>query len=118
MYDLQKKNWVRFSYRDWYAYFKRNDARRLKIDFSNEKVLTDAERALILPSVRAFQKGEHSEGFQFLELAKKFAADRNRPLYTDAISLFIKEENFHSAYLAQFMTHYEMQMERENVLDK
>lgn len=118
MYDLQKKNWKYFSYRDWYEYFKRNDARRLKIDFSNENDLSEAEIALILPSVRAFQKGEYSEGTMFLELAKKFAADRDRPLYVDAITLFIREENFHSSYLAQYMNHYEMKMVRKNTLDK
>ena len=118
MYDLQKKNWIRFSYKDWYAYFKRNDACRLNIDFSDDQPIQIEDRELILPSVRAFQKGEHSEGYQFLEMAKKFSKEYDEPLYTEAISMFIREENFHSAYLARFMEHYGMQMERENTLDK
>ncbi len=118
MYDLQKKNWVKFNYRDWLAYFKRNDGRRLSIDFSKDIPFGEAERKLIFPSIRAFQKGEHSEGYHFIELAKKFTKEYDRAEYSDAIMMFIREENFHSAYLAQYMDHYGMPMERENALDK
>ena len=118
MYDLFKKNWVKFTYRDWLAYFRRNDKRRLVIDFSGESLLDSKERDLIFPSVRAFQKGEHSEGYQFTEMAKKFAKNHNEPLYSDAIALFIREENFHSAYLAQYMNFYEVKKSTENSLDR
>ena len=99
MYNLFKKKWFKFTYRDWLAYFQRNDKRRLVIDFSEEPALDFKAKDLIFPSIMAFQKGEHSEGYQFTEMAKKFAKDRKEPFYADAIRYFIREENFHSAYL-------------------
>ena len=118
MYDLQKKNWVRFTYKDWLAYFNRNDKRRLEIDYSMESDLGEAEKKLIYPSIRAFQKGEHSEGYQFMELAKEFGHTYDEPEYSDAIQMFIREENYHSAYLANYMDHYDMKKAADNTPDK
>ena len=68
MVDLLSSDLCRFSYRDWLSHFTRNDQERLKIDFSEEKELSAQARALIFPSIRAFQKGEGSDG-RFLRTA-------------------------------------------------
>ena len=72
MYNLFKKKWFKFTYRDWLGYFQRNDKRRLVIDFSEEPELKFKAKDLIFPSIMAFQKGEHSEGYRFTDMAKKF----------------------------------------------
>lgn len=118
MYNLFKKKWFKFTYRDWVAYFQRNDKKRLVIDFSEEPELAFKAKDLIFPSIMAFQKGEHSEGYQFTEMAKNFAKDRKEPYYSDAVNLFIREENFHSAYLAEYMNFYGIKKATENSLDK
>ena len=100
MHDLTKEPWVNYNYKDWLAHFKENDQARLKLDFSEEPVLTDTQRKLIFKSIKAFQMGEHSEGMYLVRLAEKFEKERNVPPYAETMLLFIKEENFHSAYLA------------------
>ena len=62
MINLLKSKMNKYNYKDWISYFKSNDQQRLHIDFSKELPLTDSERRLITPSVRAFQKGEGSDG--------------------------------------------------------
>ena len=49
--------------------------RKLEPDFSTGQELTDKERKLIISSVTAFHKGEHSEGQYFLKAAEKFAGE-------------------------------------------
>ncbi len=73
MYDLSKKNWVLFSYQDWNAYFKRNDKRRLEVNFDKESEISKEDREKIFKSISAFQVGEHSDGIYLAKLALKFA---------------------------------------------
>ena len=106
MYDLTKENWVDYNYEDWLIHFKENDKARLQIDFSEEPVLTEEQRKLIFKSIKAFQMGEHSDGVYLAELAEKFGKEYNQPNYAETMNLFIKEENFHSAYLAWYLKHH------------
>ena len=80
--------------------------------------MTDKERKLIIPSVAAFQKGEHSEGKYFLKAAEKFAGEYKEPFYPEAVRKFIREENLHSAYLGQFMKYHDIVPGRESRLDE
>ena len=41
MIDLTKSDMNQFQYSDWISYFKNNDTQRLKIDFSEEKMLPE-----------------------------------------------------------------------------
>ena len=41
---------------DWIAYFKYNNSHLLKLDFDNNKELSNEEKELITPSIKAFQK--------------------------------------------------------------
>jgi hypothetical protein len=65
--------------------------------------LTDKERNLLTTSIQQFQLGEGSKGQRLLERARKYGSEINDPLFMEAVSLFIKEEQRHSEYLAAFM---------------
>ncbi len=106
MYYILDSIFISYDYAQWTAYFKKNDRHRLNIDFTNEPTLGEEEKALIFPSISAFQKGEHSEGSYLKSAALKFAEKNNEPDYPKAIEFFIKEENFHSSYLAQYMNYH------------
>lgn len=107
----------KFNYRDWCAYFAANHEQRLQIDFSKEQGLSEEERRLIFPSIRAFQKGEGSEGRHLLKTARAFAEETNNPEYEEAMSWFVKEENWHSAYLKRYMNFYQVEAAEKSVLD-
>ena len=118
MHDLTKEIWVDYNYEDWLIHFKENDKARLQIDFSEEPVLTEEQRKLIFKSIKAFQMGEHSDGVYLAKLAEKFGKECNQPHYAETMNLFIKEENFHSAYLAWYLKHHNEPKAKKNKLDK
>ncbi|MBF1341920.1 MAG: hypothetical protein HXM67_07685, partial [Mogibacterium diversum] len=62
MIELRNDPSVKYSYDEWLEFFRENDKRRLQIDFSKDAALPADIKALILPSVSAFQIGEHSDG--------------------------------------------------------
>lgn len=118
MHNLTNQEWVDYNYADWLNHFKENDKARLEVDFSDEPELTDEEKKLIFKSIKAFQMGEHSDGVYLAELAKKFGKEHNEPYYAETMNLFIKEENFHSAYLAWYLKHHNEPKAKKNKLDK
>lgn len=107
-----------FHYKKWIACFKSNDRQRLDIDFSKELPLTDSDRELITPSIRAFQQGEGSDGRHLMKSVETYIQKHGTPEYREAMLLFIKEENWHSAYLKKFMDHHHIQPARSSILDK
>lgn len=106
------------NYRDWVAYFEENDACRLDIDFSEDIALTEEEAKLIFPSIRAFQRGEGSDGRHLLRSVDVFVQKTGERDYRRAMELFIKEENFHSAYLKKYMDHYRIPSLKQSFLDR
>lgn len=112
MINLTKSKMIKYGYDEWEKYFTFNDSRRLNIDFSCESELTEKEKKLIFPSIKAFQKGEGSEGSYLIKCAKKYGETAER-----TVQLFIKEENFHSAYLKKYMEHYGVKSAKRNLLD-
>ncbi len=56
MIDLTKSDMNQFQYSDWISYFKNNDTQRLKIDFSEEKMLPENVKHLIFPRCESFKK--------------------------------------------------------------
>lgn len=118
MHNLSKEVWVDYNYQQWLSHFIENDKARLQIDFSEEPILTPEQRKLIFKSIKAFQIGEHSDGVYLTELAEKFGKEYNEPFYAETMNLFIKEENFHSAYLAWYLKHHNEPKARKNKLDK
>ena len=106
MIDIFELPCVAYDYDKWGRYLCENDKHRLDVDFSDEPVLTSAERKLIFPSVRAFQAGEHSDGKSLKKAVAAFAEKIGKPEYKNVIEKFIKEENCHSSYLARYMNYH------------
>ena len=112
MVILIKSKMTKFGYEEWERYFTHNDSKRLNIDFSCESGLTEKEKQLIFPSIRAFQKGEGSDGTYLIKSSEKYGNTAKR-----TVRLFVKEENFHSAYLKRYMEHYDVKSAKNSVLD-
>ncbi len=118
MYNLLNSKYVNYQYSDWLAYLKQNDTCRLKPDFSKEPMLNLSDRKLIFPSITAFQRGEHSDGIHLSQEVQKFAELQQEPDYPEVMKYFIREENFHSSYLARYMHYYHEPLSKEIPLDR
>ncbi|MBQ7718431.1 MAG: hypothetical protein IJT38_03950 [Clostridia bacterium] len=118
MINIREMPCISYNYHQWYKYLKDNDKQRLIIDFSSEPLLNKAERKLIFPSIKAFQIGEHSDGTILLKAVSKFAAQIDEPTYKNVMASFIKEENFHSYYLAQYMNYHKEPLRKSTFLDR
>lgn len=118
MIDLINSKMNHFNYRDWISYFAGNDNKRLNIDFSQEKFLSVEKQSLIFPSIRAFQKGEGSDGICLMNAVENSTVNSEEPTYREAMLWFIKEENWHSAYLRKYMDHYHIEPQKYSFLDK
>lgn len=112
MITLSRSKMTKMGYKEWKRYFARNDSKRLVIDFSRESGLTAREKRLIFPSIKAFQKGEGSDGAYLMKCAEKYGEAA-----AETVRLFIKEENFHSAYLKRYMEHYGVSSAKSPFLD-
>ncbi len=102
---------------DWIAHFKANHNHRLQIDFSAEPELTPEEKSLISPSIQSFQKGEASGGHFLLRCARRYADRNHDPEYPGAMEWFVREENWHSAYLRKYMDYHRIPVSRHSLLD-
>lgn len=109
MRDLSRFNWA--------AHFESNNNHRLQIDFTEEPELTPQEKKLISPSIQSFQKGEASEGRFLLHCARRYAGRNQAPEYPEAMKWFIREENWHSAYLKKFMDYHQIPARPHSFLD-
>ncbi len=94
---------------DWIEYFKYNNSHLLKLDFSNNTELSNEEKELITPSIKAFQIGEGSEGKHLIKVVKKFALNDNYEKYKEIMQWFIAEENRHSQTLKKYMETYNIE---------
>lgn len=117
MIDISKMQCMFYDYEKWERWFSENDKQRFKIDFSAESLLGAEERKLIFPSVKAFQKGEHSNGKKLLKAVSRFAERIDSPAYKAVMVGFIKEENCHSAYLAQYLNYHKEPLKKSTFLD-
>ncbi|WP_316809805.1 ferritin-like domain-containing protein [Pedobacter heparinus] len=86
----------------WIDYFNSN-LKNERIDWSIQPVLAISEKQNILKSLQAWQLGETSEGTSLVKAATKHAKLFNHPYYTDAIKLFIKEEQKHGNNLGHYI---------------
>ncbi|WP_314021044.1 hypothetical protein [Mogibacterium diversum] len=118
MIELRNDPSVKYSYDEWLEFFRENDKHRLQIDFSNETALPSDIMALILPSISAFQIGEHSDGLHLIKVSEAFASKFAEPTYPEVMKLFIREENFHSSYLGEFMRYHGLPLRKSNFLDR
>lgn len=106
-----------YKYKDWNTYFTYNRSRRLILDFSKENGLSEKEKALVFPSIQAFQKGEGSDGKYLMETVDEYVHANGVKEYREAMRQFIAEENCHSAYLKQYMDFYHVKGKQVSLLD-
>ena len=117
MIKLTNSKMNRFSYKDWILYFSDNDKQRLEINLSEETTLSVAEKRLIFPSIRAFQRGEGSDGRYLLKSVNEFVKKSGKIEYLKAMEWFVKEENWHSAYLKKYMDYHHVRVLKNSFLD-
>lgn len=86
----------------WIDYFNKN-LKKERIDWSITPSLSHTEKDNILASLQAWQLGETSEGTNLICAALKHAKQLDDPHYTDAIRLFIKEEQKHGNNLGRYI---------------
>lgn len=87
----------------WCSYFLANRLDPREMPWDDSYVLTAAERRAIEKSIAQFQLGEGAEGRRLQDRGRKYAASVGDSYFPQALSLFIKEEQRHSADLGQFM---------------
>ena len=82
---------------DWVRYFRANAAEP-HLPWDDGYRLSGAERVAVIESIQQFQLGENAQGRRLLEWA-----ERADPEFAQALRLFIKEEQRHSALLERFL---------------
>jgi hypothetical protein len=87
----------------WCSYFLANRLDPQEMPWDDPYGLSAAERDAIQHSIQQFQLGEGSEGRRLLDRGRAHARAVGDPHFSDALSLFIKEEQRHSAHLLRFM---------------
>jgi hypothetical protein len=87
----------------WYSYFLANCLDPRELPWSDSYQLTDAERRAISPSIAQFQLGEGAQGRRLQERGRKYAETVGDTHFSQALALFVKEEQRHSAELGRFM---------------
>ncbi|MFI5154748.1 MAG: ferritin-like domain-containing protein, partial [Chitinophagales bacterium] len=87
---------------DWINHFQENASKK-RIDFSIKPTISKDELKPILLSLQAWQLGETSDGFHLLKAATLYASKIGDPDYTEAVRLFIKEEQKHGNNLGFFL---------------
>jgi hypothetical protein len=87
----------------WIEHFELNRARQPAVPWELGAKLTDAERAIVIDSIKQFQLGESGEGRHLKKCARVHAERAGELDYPKAVDLFIAEEQRHSAMLGQFL---------------
>ncbi len=90
------------SSRDWIEHFQDNLTLQ-RINWQQEARITPREKATILYGLKAWQKGETSDGSHLRKAAARFAEKHQDPAYLKAIELFIQEEQKHGANLGRYI---------------
>ncbi|MDE5995649.1 MAG: hypothetical protein K2G56_01890 [Eubacterium sp.] len=78
----------------------------IKLDYSLNNELPAEEKALVFPSIKAFQIGEGSEGKHLSKTVKEFAERINYNSFPEIMKWFILEENRHSQTLKKYLDVY------------
>lgn len=86
----------------WVNYYTQN-LKNKRIDWSLKPTLSEGEKKSILKSLQAWQLGETSEGENLIAAATKHAKQLDDKNYTNAIKLFIKEEQKHGNNLCRYI---------------
>jgi hypothetical protein len=100
-------------FQQWKEYFMLNQAHFAHIHFSKTDLFCIQEQKLYTASLQQFQRGEYSEGKHLLRYAKQYGD----PCYTEAIQLFIKEEQDHAMILGKFLDKHEIPRIKDHWVD-
>jgi hypothetical protein len=87
----------------WRLHFLANQQNPGELPWDDPYKLSPAERRAIQHSIQQFQLGESSEGRRLLNRARAYSRATHDPDFAQALTLFVKEEQRHSAYLLRFM---------------
>jgi hypothetical protein len=87
----------------WRRYFLSRAAAPDALPWNDPTALTSEEAQCIQTSIQQFQLGEGSRGRRLLKRGQDFADATADLHFVDALALFVKEEQRHSAYLLRFM---------------
>ncbi len=88
---------------EWLAYFQSNVQKPQDMPWDLHAQLTPEQRKALLPSLKAFQRGEGSEGTNLTMNAKRYGEVTGDMDYAACIALFIREEQKHAAFLALYL---------------
>jgi rubrerythrin len=86
----------------WLSHFKSN-ANEHRIDWSLSPTMSEEKKKVILYSLKAWQKGETSEGNHLRIAAQRYADEIDDQAYVKVIDLFIKEEQKHGESLGRYI---------------
>lgn len=86
----------------WFNYFTKN-LQQQRINWETKPTITQQQISAIIPSLKAWQLGETSEGKQLTHAASLQSKKLNDPYYLQAIVLFIKEEQKHGENLGKYL---------------
>ena len=92
-----------YSTQRWIEHFHLNRRRQPAQPWTLGEKLTDAERAIVIDSIKQFQLGESGEGRHIKKCARNHAERADEPDYPEAVNLFIAEEQGHSALLGKYL---------------
>jgi len=89
----------------WASYFRSNSwcPQDLVPDSTDHYQLTSRELSVVGPSIQQFQLGEGSQGRRLQNRGRAYADRVGDPDFSEALALFVKEEQRHSATLLRFM---------------
>ena len=87
----------------WRRYFLSRAVAADPLPWNDPTALSREESRCIESSIQQFQLGEGARGSRLLKRGQDFAAAAADPHFVAALSLFVKEEQRHSAYLLRFM---------------
>jgi hypothetical protein len=89
--------------KSWCSYFLANRLDPHDMPWDDPYKLSPAERHSVAHSIQQFQLGEGAEGRRLQDRGRAYSRAVSDPHFSEALSLFVKEEQRHSAHLRRFM---------------
>ncbi len=102
---------------EWYLYFLENSKDKDPTSWELVEHLSQEELDTISDSVAIFQLGEYSEGKGLLAVTNYFQERYDLLDLVEVTKLFIKEEQYHSQLLKQFMTIHAIPLKKKSWRD-
>jgi hypothetical protein len=87
----------------WCQYFRAAATVPTSLPWDDPTTLTREESRCIQSSIQQFQLGEGARGSRLLKRGQEYAKATADPHFVEALTLFVKEEQRHSAHLLRFM---------------